>query len=127
MYYGNMFMSGENKITVWNWCHFAMNILIITYSHAFNLPDIESIPYDKRLTWWDVIIKDWVWVWARVVILPGVTIGKWAVIAAWAVVAKDVPDYEIWWWNPAKRISMRKNIELFEDLHKKWMFRRKLK
>jgi len=127
MYYWNMFLAWDNKINIWNGCHFAMNILLITYSHAFNLPDIESIPYDKRLIWRDIVIKDWVWIWTRVVILPWVTVWKWAIIAAGAIVSKSIPDYEIWWGNPAKKISIRKNIEQFEKLLKEWKFRRKLK
>lgn len=41
----------------------------------------------------------------NVVVLPGVTIGENAVIAAGAVVTKDVPDYEMWGGVPAKFIK----------------------
>ena len=44
----------------------------------------------------DVIIDDHVWIASRVTILPGVHIGRGAVIAAGAVVTKDVPELEIW-------------------------------
>ena len=44
----------------------------------------------------DVIIDDHVWIASRVTILPGVHIGRGAVIAAGAVVSKDVPELEIW-------------------------------
>lgn len=38
------------------------------------------------------------------VVLPGVTIGEGAVVAAGAVVTKDVGDYELWAGVPAKRV-----------------------
>jgi len=126
IYYGNTFFAWNYKIKIWNGCHIAMNNLFITYSHDFNAPDIKSIPYDKRYTWWDINIGDGTWIGTRCTILPWVTIWKWCVVAAWAVVAKDIPDYEVWWWNPAKKISERKNIELFKKLYKEEKYRRKL-
>ena len=126
IYYGNMFLSWNYKIKIWNACHIAMNNLFITYSHDFNAPDIESIPYDKRYVGWDINIWDGTWIGTRCTILPWVTIWKWCVIAAWSVVAKNVPDYEVWWWNPAKKISMRKNIERFDVLYEQKKFRRTL-
>ncbi len=42
---------------------------------------------------------------ARAVILPGITIGKYALIAAGSVVTKDVPDYAIVAGNPARVIG----------------------
>lgn len=54
-----------------------------------------------------VVIGDDVWVGSRVTILPGVNIGDGAVIAAGAVVAKDVEPYSIYGGVPAKLISLR--------------------
>ena len=44
----------------------------------------------------DVVIKDDVWVGMRAIILKGVTIGEGSIIAAGAVVTKDVPPYNIY-------------------------------
>ncbi len=41
--------------------------------------------------WRDVVIEDDVWVCAGATILPGVTIGKGSIVAAGAVVTRDVP------------------------------------
>jgi acetyltransferase-like isoleucine patch superfamily enzyme len=49
----------------------------------------------------DVIIDDYAWLGHRVTILPGVRIGKHAIIGAGAVVTKDVPDYAVAVGNPA--------------------------
>jgi len=54
-----------------------------------------------------VTIEDDVWLGAKVVILPGVTIGRGAVVAAGAVVTKDVPPLEIVAGVPARAIGRR--------------------
>jgi acetyltransferase-like isoleucine patch superfamily enzyme len=53
------------------------------------------------------VIEDEVWIGARVVVLRGVRIGRGAVIAAGAVVTRDVPAGEIWGGVPAKFIRRR--------------------
>lgn len=55
----------------------------------------------------NVVIKDYAWLSCRTVVLPGVTIGEGAVVAAGAVVTKDVPDYSIVGGVPAKVIGER--------------------
>ncbi|GAA4358678.1 hypothetical protein GCM10023165_53860 [Variovorax defluvii] len=50
------------------------------------------------------VIGDGVWIGARVVLLQGVRVGDRAVIAAGAVVVRDVPAGELWGGVPAKRI-----------------------
>jgi len=57
----------------------------------------------------DVIIEDYVWIASRVTILPGVTIGKGAVIACNSVVTKNVESMAIVGGIPAKRIGLRKS------------------
>lgn len=54
-----------------------------------------------------VVIEDFVWLSCRVVILPGVTVGRGAVVAAGAIVTKDVPPYTIVGGVPAKKIGTR--------------------
>ena len=54
-----------------------------------------------------VVIEDHVWLGARAVIMPGVTVGEGAVVAAGAIVTKDVKPYTIVAGNPARFISTR--------------------
>ena len=57
----------------------------------------------------DIIINDFVWIASRVTILPGVEIGKGAVIATGAVVTKNVKPMDIVGGVPAKTIGKRKS------------------
>lgn len=52
--------------------------------------------------------------------MPGVHIGRGAVIAAGAVVSKDVPELEIWGGVPAHKIGMRKNELIYENNYSPW-------
>lgn len=57
-------------------------------------------------TYGKVTIKKNAWLGMNVTVCPGVTIGKYAVVAAGAVVTKDVPDYAVVGGVPAKVIRM---------------------
>ena len=64
----------------------------------------------------DIIIDDDVWIGYRSIILSGVHIGQGAVIAAGAVVTKDVPPYTIVGGVPAKVIKYRFTSEITDYL-----------
>lgn len=102
---------GRGEIHIGRYFHSGENLTIITSNHNFEYP--ERIPYDKVRIHKDVIIKDFVWIGHSVLILPGVTIGEGAIVAAGAVVAKDIPDYAIAGGTPAKIIRYR-DIEHFK-------------
>jgi len=55
-----------------------------------------------------VELKDGCDIGCNATILPGVTVGIGAIIAAGAVVNTDVPDFEVWGGVPARKISIRK-------------------
>ncbi len=57
----------------------------------------------------DVIIEDYVWIASRVTILPGVKIGKGAVVACGSIVTKSVPSMAIVGGVPARVIGTREN------------------
>lgn len=63
----------------------------------------------KELELKPVVIKQNAWIGAKATILPGVTVGKNAVVAANAVVTKDVPANTVVAGNPAKIIKKLQN------------------
>lgn len=79
-------------------------------SSAHRMDDL-TVPMAKQgMTPPDPIhVEDDVWIGGHVVILPGVTVGRGAVVAAGSVVTKDVPAYAIVAGNPARVIRYRKD------------------
>lgn len=73
---------------------------IATINHDFN--NRHTI-----YTYGKVTIKKNAWIGMNVTICPGVTIGKYAVVGAGAVVTKDIPDYGVAVGVPAKVIKMQ--------------------
>ncbi|MDY6875223.1 MAG: acyltransferase [Chloroflexota bacterium] len=49
-----------------------------------------------------ILVRQGAAIGACAVVLPGVTIGRWAMVGAGAVVTRDVPDYGLVWGNPAR-------------------------
>ena len=78
----------------------APGVRIATINHDFN-------ERHTKYTYGKVLIKKNAWLGMNVTICPGVTIGAYAVVAAGAVVTKDVPDYAVVGGVPAKVIKMQ--------------------
>ncbi len=98
----NAFLDGREKIEIGNHTDIASSVMI--YNSEHNLSDEEF-----KATSAPVEIGDYCFIGPRAIILPGVKIGKGAVVAAGAVVAKDVADFQIVGGVPAKPIGERKN------------------
>ncbi len=82
-------------------------VVVITKNHSFDRTDIPMMfqGFEEERP---VVIGNDVWIGERVIILPGVHVGDGAILAAGAVVTKDVPPYAIVAGVPAKTIKMRK-------------------
>lgn len=80
---------------------------ILTRNHQHDRCDIPMIDQGYE-DYRPVVIGDDVWIGRRVIILPGVTVGGGSIIAAGAVVSKDVKPYSIVGGVPAKQIGNRK-------------------
>ena len=62
--------------------------------------------YERQVLLCDeIVIKKGAWIGAGASILPGVTVGKYAIVAAGAIVTKDVPDYSVVVGIPAKVVK----------------------
>lgn len=109
-------LDGRAMLKIGNHVDIASEVMIYNSQH-----DIE----DKNFTAKDepVVIEDYVFIGPRVIILPGITIGRGAIVAASAVVTKDVPPYAIVGGVPAKIIGERKLKSLNYKLGRARWFR----
>jgi len=89
------------------------DVCIIDYNHDYK--SRSYLPYSVENMVKPVVIGNHVWIGYGVIILPGVSVGDGAVIAAGSVVVNDVPSCAIVGGNPAKLISKRDH-EVFEKL-----------
>ncbi len=94
-------LDGRAKLTIGDHVDIASQVMIYNAQHDIHSPYFD--PIEKSVT-----IKDYCFVGPRAIILPGVTIGKGAIVAAGAVVTKDVDDLTIVAGIPAKPIGTRK-------------------
>ena len=93
-------------VCIGNNVNLAQGITVTALNHNFE--DSSRRIDEQGISTKPVVIGDDVWIGANAVILPGVTIGRHVVVAAGAVVTKDIPDYSLVAGIPAKVI---KNLE----------------
>lgn len=96
-----------NKITIGDGVLTGMNVIISDNSHGHIIRDENNIrPVDRPLySKGEIVIGNNVWIGDKAAILAGVNIGDGAIIAANAVVTKDVPAYSVVAGVPAKIIK----------------------
>lgn len=125
--YGNIDMiaaTNKQKLSIGNFCSVGEDVrFILSAEHYTN--HISTYPFKvmcikseqaEATSKGDIIVEDDVWIGQRATILSGVHIGQGAVIAAGAVVTKDVPPYAIAGGVPAKVIKYRFSPEIIEKL-----------
>lgn len=81
----------------------AQGITVTALNHNFE--DSEKRIDEQGVSTSAVVIEDDIWIGANAVVLPGVTIGHHSVVAAGAVVTKDVPPHSLVAGVPAKVIK----------------------
>lgn len=103
----------SGPLTIGNDVMIGPEVMIFTQNHETSNLDIpmrlQTAP--KKA----VIIGNDVWIAARVIILPGVTIGNGVIIGAGAVVTKDIPDFAVVGGVPAKILKYRYQKELVKQ------------
>jgi acetyltransferase-like isoleucine patch superfamily enzyme len=90
-------------VCIGNHVNLAQGITVTALNHNFT--DANSMIDEQGISTKPVIIDDDVWIGANAVILPGITIGRHVVVAAGAVVTKDVPPYSLVAGVPARVIK----------------------
>lgn len=96
----NCSITAHSSISIGDGCNIANNVVIVDHNHKISSNGVENTFSIKNVT-----IGKKVWIGANSTILPGVNIGDGAVIAAGAVVTRDVPSNEIWGGVPARFIK----------------------
>jgi len=109
-------LDGRDIINIGDHVDIASQVMIYNSQHDIHSDAFEAISGP-------VVIKDYVFIGPRAIILPGVTIGVGAVVGAGAVVTKDVPDFSIVGGVPAQVIGERKNKDLHYVLGRADLFR----
>lgn len=120
----NIVSSGKgSKVVIGCYCSIADGVkFIINNEHPTNL--LSTYPFQTRILGMgtesfskgDIVIGDDVWIGLDAKIMSGVTIGQGAIIAAGAVVTREVPPYAIVGGIPAKVIKYRFSPELIGKL-----------
>ena len=90
-------------VTVGSHVNLAQGITVTALNHNFE--DSQKRIDEQGVSTQPVVIGDDVWIGTNAIILPGVTIGSHSVVAAGAVVTKDVPSHTLVAGVPAKVIK----------------------
>lgn len=102
-----------DKLIIGNYVCIASGVIILMGGNHNHHPEWVTVyPFvDQIETSYapkgDTLIESDAWIGMNAMIMPGVTIGEGAIVAAGSVVAKDVPPYTIVGGNPAKEIKKR--------------------
>lgn len=97
---GNVCLYSVDDIRIGSNAVVSEGAFLCTASH-----DIRSSTFELKTA--PIAVGDMAWIGARAIVLPGVTIGTGAVIAAGAVVTKDVAPWTVVGGNPAREIGRR--------------------
>lgn len=112
-----LFLCTESQIFIGNKVLFGPHVTIIGGDHRitdvgrFIYDVLDKHPEDDQ----DVHIEDDVWIGTNTTLLKGVTVGRGAVVAAGALVTKDVPPYAIVGGVPAKVLKYRFTPEQIQE------------
>ncbi len=95
----------SGKVSCGDGVRIASHVSLVGFNHGYDDPDTPI--YKQKHETLGITIEDDVWIGANAVVVDGVKIGRGAVIAAGAVVSKDVPPMAIVGGVPAKVLRYR--------------------
>jgi acetyltransferase-like isoleucine patch superfamily enzyme len=95
---GRVQLALHDKITIGQNVCINDGVILLTASH-----DVRDPEWKHKKS--PIVIEDYVWIATNAIILPGVTVGKGAVVGAGSVVSRNVNEYEIVGGNPARVIA----------------------
>ncbi len=97
-------LDARTGITIGSCTNISSHVLIWSLHHDYNSDNFAAVGEEVK-------IGHHCWICSRAIILPGVKIGNYAVVATGAVVTKNVPDYAVVGGVPAKIIGERDKKE----------------
>jgi virginiamycin A acetyltransferase len=130
-----LYNDGNDRLIIGRFCAIATGVKFIMNGANHKLDGISTYPFPIFGEGWesemhqlldlpsrgDTVVGNDVWIGYESVIMPGVTIGDGAIIAAKSVVVKDVPAYAIVGGNPAQVIRQRfSEAEIVKLLEISW-------
>jgi len=99
------FVDGNGGVEIGPNCLLSPGVQVLSGNHVIDDPDVPirfpGTAYGK------VTIGEDCWLGTNVIILPGVTVGRGAVVGAGAVVTKSIPEFSIALGVPAKVVGHR--------------------
>jgi acetyltransferase-like isoleucine patch superfamily enzyme len=101
----NAFAVIRGEVTLGNAVRIGAHTSLLAFNHTMTDPDVEV--FRQPISSVGISVGDDVWIGSHVVVLDGVTIGSRAVVAAGAVVTKDVPAGAVVGGNPARVLRWR--------------------
>lgn len=111
--FGPGIFKGSAGITIGRYCALGHGVRMISSDHRTDRPNLQ-IRLQKRLGFGDldvargpIDVGNNVWIGDAAILLSGVNVGDGAVIAAGAVVTRDVPPFAIVAGSPARVVRMR--------------------
>jgi maltose O-acetyltransferase len=116
-YYNSGYISAGNEaeVKIGTWCAIGYNVSIVAATHDVDFP--TGPESNRPMLSGNITIGDGVWIGNNVVVLPGCSIGNYAVIGANSVVNSNIPDFAIAAGIPARviRSKDREKTKLHEE------------
>lgn len=101
-----VFITGGGGVRIGDWVGLGPDVKIWSVNHRID--DVTRPWLLQGSSKKEVVIEDDVWLAANVFVMPGVTIGRSAVVAAGSVVNKSIPAFAIVAGNPGRVVGWRK-------------------
>jgi acetyltransferase-like isoleucine patch superfamily enzyme len=99
----------RGKVTIGDGVRIASGAQIIGFNHGID--DLEKPIYQQAHTRVGIEIGDDVWVGANVIVVDGIKVGPHSILAAGAIVTRDVPPWSVVGGNPARVIKDRRAVK----------------
>ena len=89
------------------------NVSITAQTYVFATSHLKDSPTFEAYAQ-PVTIEDYAWIGARAMILPGVTIGRGAILGASSTATKNIPNFAVFAGTPAREVGMRSTVLDYE-------------